>query len=312
MTVWSKTTSRPSRRLKWASMFGFVAAAALLVSACGTTSGGTSGTPAANCPSASSLHLVAASTLTIASDTTYKPAEFVDPNDPSKFAGYDIELGNEIAKRMCLTPHFVTATFGPELLTAIAGPTLGQQRYDMSISSWTINDKRLAVVDMIPYFQAGESLLVAKGNPQNLKTINDLCGKIVAVQTDTAEESELKDANGEGDTSSGQAPVCKSNKIRIQSNSDQNVVVQQVVNGQAVASYQDQPVTGYYVAQNPGKADIGGVTVAPAPQGLVVRKDNAAFETAVRNAMKAMVADGAYLNILKKWGVDTGQYTTGL
>jgi polar amino acid transport system substrate-binding protein len=165
---------------------------------------------------------------------------------------------------------------------------------------------------MIPYFQAGESILVAKGNPKGIKTIADMCGKIIAVQTDTTEESELKDANGEGDGSSGQEPVCKSNKIRIQSNSDQNIVVQTVVNGQADASYQDEPVTGYYVSQNSSKAEIGGVTVAPAPQGMVVRKDNPDFEAAVRTALKAMVADGTYLNILKKWGVEAGQFTSQL
>ncbi len=37
---------------------------------------------------------------------------------------------------------------------------------------------------MIPYFQAGESILVPKGNPKNIKTIADMCGKIVAVQTE--------------------------------------------------------------------------------------------------------------------------------
>ena len=259
------------RRMRWGDVFALASVLALGLAACGSSGGGAR----ANCPDTSKLHLVQAGSLTIASDTTYKPAEFVDPNDPSKFAGYDIELGNEIAKRMCLTPHFITATFGPELLTAIASPTLGQQRYDMSISSWTIRDDRLKVVNMIPYFQAGESVLVPKGNPKNIKTIADMCGKIVAVQTDTTEESELKDANGEGDKSSGQEPVCKTNKIRIQSNSDQNIVVQTVVNGQADASYQDEPVTGYYVAQNSSKAEIGGVTVAPAPQGMVVRKDNA-------------------------------------
>jgi polar amino acid transport system substrate-binding protein len=298
------------RRMRWASAFALTGILALGLAACGSSGGGA--TTGANCPDTSKLHLVQSGTLTIASDTTYKPAEFVDPNDPSKFAGYDIELGNEIAKRMCLTPHIVTATFGPELLTAIAGPALGQQRYDMSISSWTINDTRLKQVDMIPYFQAGESILVPKGNPKGIKAIKDMCGKIVAVQTDTVEESELKDANGEGDGSSGQEAVCKSNKIRIQSNADQNIVVQTVVNGQADASYQDEPVTGYYVSQNSSKAEIGGVAVAPAPQGMVVRKDNPDFETAVRTALKAMVADGTYLNILKKWGVETGQYTTGL
>ena len=152
------------RRMRWASGFALAGILALGLAACGTSSGGAN--TGANCPDTSNLHLVQSGTLTIASDTTYKPAEFVDPNDPSKFAGYDIELGNEIAKRMCLTPHVVTATFGPELLTAIASPALGQQRYDMSISSWTISDDRLAVVEHDPLLPGRRIHPGAEGQPE--------------------------------------------------------------------------------------------------------------------------------------------------
>src|SRR5262245_57814872 len=116
------STSRPTprRRTAWASVSGGIAALALLLSACGGSSstgpGANSGTPTStvNCPSASVVqgwHLVSPGTLTIASDTTYAPAEYPDPNDATHFIGYDMDLIREVARRMCLNANILKAAF---------------------------------------------------------------------------------------------------------------------------------------------------------------------------------------------------------
>jgi polar amino acid transport system substrate-binding protein len=295
-----------------ASGLGIAMSLGLLLAGCGgTTSTGTT-TSSTHCTVTTPGHLVQSGKLTVATDTTYAPAEFEDPNKPGTYTGYDVDLANEIGDRMCLTTQIVKATFGLTLLQELSGPALGTQKWDISVSSWTINDDRQKLVNMIPYYQAGESILVLKGNPKGIKSINDMCGKIIAVQDNTAEQSELLDANGEGDKSSGQAPVCASNKIRIYHNSDQNLVIQQVLTSSADASYQDQPVTDYYVKNNSSKLESGGITVDPAPQGICVRKDATDMDTAIRTALKAMVADGTYQKILDKWGVSAGAYTSKL
>ena len=304
-----------SFRMMRGGFFGFVALLGLLLSACGTTTTSTSTgnnatsavpTSTVTCPTNSaSFHLVANGKLTVASDTTYAPAEYKDANN--KAVGYDIDLVTEIARRLCLTADIKTADFGsiiPNLIT----PSLGQGTYDMSISSFTITDARQQKVDMIPYFKAGESLLVQKGNPLHFSKFEDMCGKNIAVQDNTVEQMELEDANGTGDKSSGQAPVCKSNPVKITHNPDENLVILQVVNNSADASYQDSPVTSYYVSLHPDKLEIGPVTVAPSPEGIVMRKDNKALEDAVNAALSAMRADGTYLRILKQWGQETGAY----
>jgi polar amino acid transport system substrate-binding protein len=311
-----------SRRIRYAPRALFAAGAAALAvvfSACGvssTTGGQPSGTIAptatatVSCPSSATVatwHLVNAGQLTIASDTTYAPAEYADPNNASHFIGYDMDLAREFARRLCLSANIEKATFSniiPDLSTA----PLGQQRYDMSISSFTINPTRLQTVDMIPYFTAGESILTPASNPANIKSINDMCGKNVAAQNGTVELQELQDANGTGDGSSGQAPVCKSNKITIITNDDQGVVVDQVLNGRADASYQDQPVTDYYVSLHKGQLIDSGITVQPSPEGLVMRKDNSPLESAIQSALTAMRADGTYLRILTAWGVQALAY----
>ena len=306
----SLRTPPKMRRVLTVGAVGAAMGLSLLLSACGTTSTPSTGGNNANCPSSSTVaswHLVNPGKLTIASDTTYAPAEYSDPTNPSNYIGYDMDLAREFAKRLCLEPNIIKADFGA-IIPDLSGPALGQQRYDMSISSFTINSDRQQKVDMIPYFTAGESILVQTGNPKNITSIDAMCGKIVAAQDNTVELAELQDANGTGDGSSGQAAVCKTNTIKIVHHPSQNDVVSEVVNGGADASYQDQPVTDYYAKQNSGKLESGGITVSPSPQGIVMRKDNSALETAITNALAAMRTDGTYLKILTNWGVQKLAY----
>jgi polar amino acid transport system substrate-binding protein len=312
MTLRRQLGTRSRGRAAWAAFYGLTAACALILTACGTTTSGPGGhttggavpTSTVACPTDSaSWHLVNSGQLTIASDTTYAPAEYPDPNNVSKFIGYDMDLAREIARRLCLTANIEKATFNA-IIPDVYQAALGQQRYDMSISSFTINNDRLKNVDMVPYFQAGESILTTTANAGSIKQISDMCGKIIAVQNATVEQGELKDANGVGDGTSGQAPVCKqANKpITIISNDDQGVVVADVLNGRADASYQDQPVTDYYAKLHSDQLVDSGITVQPSPEGIVMRKDNPALEQAVKMALDNMRSDGTYLRILTAWG----------
>lgn len=312
--------SRPRRRL-WAAGLSLAAMSALLLSACGGGSGSNSGpaqgtqvaggpkaTTVVDCSNAdtSSLHLVTSNELTIGSDTTYAPAEFVDPNNPTIFDGYDMDLARELARRLCLGPHIVTASFS-SIITDIAGPTLGQQPWDLSISSFTINSTRQQKVDMIPYFVAGESTLVQKGNPKHITDISSMCGLTVSAQNGTVELFELQDANGTGtgenDGGVTQPPVCKSNPVKILSYDSEEDVIAQVISARADAAYQDQPVTDYYISLHPNQLDPGYITSGSSgTEGIVVRKDNPALETAIKNALNAMVADGTYSRLMAAWG----------
>lgn len=300
----------------WMAGSGVLALAALLLAGCGgagTTSA--SGTPNAQANATSTVtcnpsdqaswHLVSAGSLTIASDTTYAPAEYID-STTGKPTGYDMDLIREIARRMCLTPDIRTETFG-SILDLLAKPPLGQQKYDISISSFTINSTRLQEVDFIPYFIAGESTLVKKGNPSHITQISDLCGKSVSAQTGTIELAELQALNGQNvDPSTegvAQPATCKSNPIHILSFDSEEQVVQQVTDGRADASYQDQPVTDYYISQNTSALDHGFITAnSQGTEGIPVRKDNPAFESAVKNALNSMVQDGTYKRIMATWG----------
>ncbi|HEY7850154.1 MAG TPA: ABC transporter substrate-binding protein [Ktedonobacterales bacterium] len=291
------------------SVGGIVMAASLaLLTLAGCGTGGTSSaTTGSNCPSTAtqtSWQLVTPGKLTIITNSPYAPAEFPDPNNPTKITGYDMDIANAIAKQMCLTLVINNTENFDSIIPDISGPALGQQRYDMSISSFTINSARQQKVDMIPYFQAGESLIVPPGNPAALTSdYASWCGKTIAAQDGTVELQQLQDING-GSNGSGEPATCKSKQIKILHFADQSVVVQQIVSSNADASYQDSPVSGYYVAQNSGKVVQGPVPTdqQAAPEGIVVRKDNTPFESAVKTALAAIRSNGDYKTILTHWG----------
>jgi polar amino acid transport system substrate-binding protein len=287
--------------------------ALLTLAGCGTPSGTTS--TGNGCPSAStqaSWNLVAPGKLTIITNAPYAPAEYPDPNNPTQIIGYDMDIANAIAKQMCLTLVINNTENFDSIIPDISQPALGQQRYDMSISSFTINSDRQKVVDMLPYFQAGQSLLLPPNSSSGITAdLSTWCGKSIAVQDGTVELSQIQDING-GNNKTGENPVCKSDPIKILHFADQSVVVLQVVNGSADASFQDSPVSGYYAEQNSGKVVLGPIpndpNAAVSPEGIVVRKDNAPFEDAVKAALAAIRANGDYATILAKWGETAGAY----
>ncbi|MBA3822849.1 MAG: ABC transporter substrate-binding protein [Ktedonobacterales bacterium] len=282
----------------------------LFMAACGSSS--TASVPAGCTPptgvDTTKLSLVSAGKLTVATDASYPPQENKDPAT-SSIIGLEPDLVKEFAKRLCLTPNIQDAKFD-SILTGITAATPGNQNYDMSLSAFTITSARLKQVDMIPYFTAGESLLVASGNPKNIKSKNDLCGLAVAVEAGTVEEAEIKLVEGSSTPPvlNGAGGACVKNPVKLQSLGTQDQVIQALQNGSVDATYQDSPVSGYYNKKAGGNF-VEITTVSPAPEGIVVRKDNTPFESAIKAVLKAMQSDGTYDSILKTWGLSNGTCT---
>jgi len=272
----------PRKRASLGALFvSTLVGLSLLLAACG----GTSTTNTTKSSVAAPTDLITAGTLTVGSDTTYPPQEFVDTTS-GKATGFDIDLITAMAERMGLKVDIKKANFHTII------DDLSAKRYDVAISALTINDERKKKVDFVPYFNAGESLLVQKGNPQNLKGVNDLCGKAVGVQDGTVELDDLNAANKE---------ACKDKPIVLTILKDQTDVIQLLVNKRVVATYQDSPVTDYYISKNAGLFEIGGGVVNAAPEGIAVRKGDTSMLTAVQAAFDKVKADGTYDHFFRQW-----------
>lgn len=290
------------------NVYVLILAAGLILAACAPaptpTAAPTSGpTPVAQIPVE---NLVLPGKLLICTDIPYPPQEFYDENGNP--AGVDIEIGQEIANRLGLEMQVVNSVFD----TIIAAVTSG--KCDIIISAMNITPDRNKQVSMIPYFEAGQSIVVARGNPNNISTPMDLCGLGAAAESGTTEAQYLLGTESYQDH--GLTQLCEAEgkdppKVVItQKDTD---ALQQLQTGKVAAYFTDSPVAGFYVTQNPDLFEVVGEIIDPIVEGIAVP---CAFEDctnaplspvgqAVETALSAMMSDGAYQAILARWNLST-------
>jgi polar amino acid transport system substrate-binding protein len=291
--------------------------AVLILAACSANNSGTSTTPTATAPQSamasesaaptpvatvSSDQLLFADKLVICSDIPYPPQEFFDAGGNP--VGSDIEIGQEIATRLGLTAEVQNSVFDT-IIAALQGG-----KCDVIISAQNITTDRVKQVDMIPFFEAGQSFVVAKGNPKGIKTADDICGKTIAAETGTTEADYI---NGTGDyKGQGLSASCEAKgkgAITLQTFSKDSDALLALQSGHVDAYFADSPVAGYYVVQKPDLFELSGVELGVALEGISVLKDHQALRDAVQTALVSMINDGSYLNILKKYGDESGAIT---
>jgi polar amino acid transport system substrate-binding protein len=280
---------------------GLVAAsvAALGLSACGSDS--LSGEPAGSgAPSVSVSQdqdlsaklpesIKSAGVIKVGTDASYAPNEFL-AGDGKTVQGMDVDVFNAVAAKFGVKAEYQPADFG-SIINGVNG-----KKYDIGISSFTINDERKKAVTMVSYFSAGTQWATAKGNPKGVDPDN-ACGKTIAVQTDTVQDTDDLPARNK---------KCGGDEIKVLRYSGQDQATNAVVTGKADAMLADSPVVAYAVKQTGGQLETLGEIYEAAPYGYVLPKTETEFADAVVEALKAIEADGAYEAALKKWGVEQG------
>ncbi|MEV5963949.1 ABC transporter substrate-binding protein [Kribbella sp. NPDC051952] len=232
--------------------------------------------------------------IVVGVDASYPPNEFLQGG--KTVAGMDVDLFNAVAQKFGVTVEWQPAGFDT-IITGVQGG-----KYDMGISSFTINDKRKQQVNMVSYFNAGTLWATAKGNPKGVNA-DDACGKTVAVQKGT---TQLED-----DMPKRQAK-CKTEgkpEIKLVVREKQDQATADLVGGKADAMLADSPVVLYAISQTNGQLEQLGDIYDAAPYGYVLPKKDTAFAAAIVEALKAMQADGSYKSALQKWNNDSGAIT---
>ena len=283
------------------TLLAAVSLGALTLSACGSNSldtqpqGGGSDQPSVQVSKDDALaaklpdKIKSANTIVIGTDASYAPNEFLNP-DGKTVEGMDVDLFNSVAKQFGVDVQWQPADFD----SIINGVNSG--KYDMGISSFTINAQRQKVVNMVSYFEAGTQWAAPAGNPKQVDPENP-CGKTIAVQQGTVQEE---------DDLPVRQKKCGSNKIKILPYGGQDQATAAVASGKADAMLADSPVTAYAVQQSQGKLATLGDVYDAAPYGWVVPKKDTEFADALAQALKQAKQNGSYDAALKKWGVENG------
>jgi polar amino acid transport system substrate-binding protein len=240
--------------------------------------------------------LISPLVLTVGSDASYLPQEYVDPTT-RRITGFDIDLIDALAQRAHLQVRVVQDNF-PQLISDLLA-----KRFDVVISAIGITPELTKEVNFIPYFVGGESLMVRKGNPDHISTLSDLCGLAVAVKSSAVEKQELLSMND----------MCRKKgkkAITIRSMKDVSSTIQLLQKQQVVAVYQDASITDYYIKQQPAIFERGGSIINPTLEGIAIRKNDTKTLQALQTLFKQLQVDGTYHALITKWGLFSGDITT--
>ncbi|MFI1567428.1 ABC transporter substrate-binding protein [Streptomyces sp. NPDC020490] len=298
--------ARPAHR---AAAAAAAAAALVSLSACG---GGDSSAPAAagkvtvagvEIKKDRALHdllpqrIKEAGKVRVATDVPYPPFEMYVKEGESAMTGLDYDLGQAIGGKLG-----VTFAFAPQKFDGIV-PAIQAGKFDAAMSAMTDNKERQQVVDFVDYSQSGSGILVADGNPDKITTLDDLCGRKVAVQAATNQLDLLK----------GRQAACSKagkGKIDIQTfpkDSDAQLALR---SGKVVAQVLTKPAAGWVAkTADDGKVfDLVDDPAAPggynaSPNGIAVSKQQPELTSAIQKALQSLIDDGTVTKIYDKYGV---------
>jgi polar amino acid transport system substrate-binding protein len=165
----------------------------------------------------------------------------------------------------------------------------------VGLSSFTDTKEREQTVDFVTYYSAGTSFYVKASGGPNISSLSDLCGHKVAVEKGTTQQADVQK----------QEKSCGANKLQLLTFPDQNGANLAISSGRAEVGMADSPVAAYQVKKSNGQFKLSGQPYGTAPYGIALPKGSG-LDKPVLAALKKLMADGKYMEILKRWGIEEG------
>ncbi|ADV67556.1 ABC transporter substrate-binding protein [Deinococcus maricopensis] len=213
-------------------------------------------------------------TIKIATEGAFKPFNYFEGKT---LTGFEVELGNAIAKQLGMKVQWVTQPFDGLLIG------LNQDRYDFVIASHGITPERQKAVDFsAPHYCTGGLIVSKTGGP---KTAKDLSGKIVAVQVGTTYLDNVKKVAG-----------VKSVKTYPKDTDAQQAIMM----GRADAWVSDKFLAIDAIKANPGKLQQGDLLFQERI-GMAVKKGNASLLKELNTTLQKLQGNGTYAKISGKY-----------
>jgi len=226
--------------------------------------------------------------ISFCSDISSPPFESYTAS--GKPVGADVDLGKALAALMGIKTVWRN--------TAFAGiiPALQAKQCDAILSGMIDKPERRAVVDFVDYLKLGNIIVVQKGNPHHVKTLDDLSGLKVAVEIGTNNKAEL-DAENAKLQAAGKPPM------EIQAFPQDTAAFEQLVVGHVDAYFTATPTAAALVKKSGGRAQLVGKQIGSLPFGIATTKANKPLHKALQRGFARLRKNGKYIKILTKWGL---------
>ena len=216
-------------------------------------------------------------TIKVGTEGTYPPFTF--KNEKGELEGFDVDIIEEVAKRLGVKAEFVPT----EWKAMFAG--LDAERFDLIANQVTINQERLAKYDFSdPYTVSGGQVVVNK-NTADIKGQADLKGRKAGVTQ-----------------GSNWDEIAKKAGANIQYYKGANEIFADLAANRIEATVNDRLFVAEYLLKNPNQQlKVAGPSFDQAKMGFAFRKGSPELVEAVNKALKEIYADGTYLKISQKW-----------
>jgi polar amino acid transport system substrate-binding protein len=224
--------------------------------------------------------------LVIGTEGAYPPFNFIQTD--GKIAGFDVEIGEELCKRIGAECTVVAQDWDGII------PGLLAKKYDMIVASMFITEERKKQVDFTnPYYKAAMAMVVPKDSALKEFTNETLKGKAVGAQSGTTQAEYLQKTFPDAD-------------IRLYPTQDE--VNLDLASGRLDAQAGDiLPLLDWVSKSQDGACcEIRGEPITdPAfvgeGVGIAVRKEDTALRDRLNKAIDEIRADGTYKAINDKY-----------
>jgi glutamate transport system substrate-binding protein len=164
-----------------------LAAAGLMLAACGGSEAGNQAEDAAENTAevqedvqfdagTTMAELNEAGAMTVGTKFDQPGFGLLNPNTQAP-EGFDVEIAKIIAAKLGIEEDAIEWV---ETVSANREPFIQNGQVDIVAATYTINDTRKTLVDFAgPYYEAGQDIMVAEGNPEGIEGPDDLAGKNV-------------------------------------------------------------------------------------------------------------------------------------
>ena len=220
--------------------------------------------------------------------------EALDPKDPSKYIGFDIDLAEALGE--CLG---FSLTYKPIAFAALI-PTLQSGQADLVISDIYATEERAKAVDFITYSKVFDGVLVTKENAKHITGINtSMCGATAAENTGFVEVPLVQNL----------AAPCKAEgkpEPELQLYDNNANCIQAILAGRADTYINDVNTVDQAVKAYPDQLSKAVAVTLPYSIGIAVAKDKTELRDALMAALTALQDAGMETAMLTKWSLDAG------
>jgi polar amino acid transport system substrate-binding protein len=227
-------------------------------------------------------------TFTAAVNPDVAPVKFID--DDGHIAGFTPDLLSAAAEVLGLKLQLTQSSFDALI------PGLTANRFDALLSLADFPSRHGAVT-FIDYLNIGENIVTSPSRNLVVNSLDDLCGRQVALPRGTATMEEANKVSAKC-VAAGKAPLV------VATYPDTNMTLLSLTTNASEVAWVDSPVANYNVAKYPQKyKSVFFYYIAPYGIGFGSDEKGKQMAHAVQAALLKLQQDGVYANLMKKWGL---------